>query len=205
MQTFIDKVKQALVVEPFDVFAAQRVMAPVGRPSKRASHLNGSARQGAVLLLLYARADKVHVVFAKRPDTLKHHAGQIAFPGGRVEPAETYAEAALRETHEEVGIPPHKITLLGQLTPIYIPPSDFEVYPFVGWHSGLPQFRPSPREVAQLLEVPLSHFFQPKNKVLDEWNFPFFRVEDYRLWGGTAVMLNEFMERLAAVDGVSAE
>lgn len=200
MQYFLNKVRQALTLEPFDVFSAQKQMAPVGRPARRPVQQAGKARIGAVLLMLYERQNEAHIVFAKRPQTLKHHAGQVAFPGGRNEPEETFDETALRETYEEIGIPPEQILLLGQLTPIYIPPSDFQVYPFVGWHREKPNFIPSADEVELILEVPLAHFQNPQNRVLDEWTYPFFRVDEHKVWGGTAVMLNEFVERLAAVE-----
>ncbi len=199
MQHFLKKVNQALTLDPFDVFQAQTLMSPVGRPARRPQQQAGAARLGAVLLMLYERQQEVHIVFAKRPQTLKHHAGQVAFPGGRQEPQETFAQTALRETCEEIGICAEEIQLLGQLTPIYIPPSDFQVYPFVGWHSGEPRFTPSADEVELILEVPLAHFQNPQNRVLNEWIHPFFRVDEHKVWGGTAVMLNELVERLAAV------
>lgn len=198
MALFIETVRHALTLPHFDPTAAQLLMAPVGRSATRPPDRPGQARQGAVLLLLYQKEGAWHTVLGKRPSHLRHHPGQVAFPGGRCEPGESYATAALREAEEELGIVPATVHMLGTLTPIYIPPSDFEVYPFVGWAAEPPHFQPAPQEVEEVVELPLAHLNNPQNRVLAGWQYPYFSLGEHRIWGGTAVILNEFRERLLA-------
>lgn len=204
----LNDIRAALAVENFDVLAAHRSMVPMARNNKRPSNLEGSARVGAVLLLLYCKQESLHIVLTRRRDDLNSHAGQISFPGGRREPQETLPQTALRETEEEIGVPPSTVTLLGTLTDIYIPPSDYEVHPFVGWyHNGKrPSFQPAVTEVAEILEVPLSHLLDPTTRKTGPWEFrgmkitvPYYDVDGHMVWGATAVMLSEFLGRLAVV------
>ncbi len=204
----LDDIRAALAVENFDVLAAHRSMVPMARNNKRPSNLEGSARVGAVLLLLYCKQESLHIVLTRRRDDLNSHAGQISFPGGRREPQETLPQTALRETEEEIGVSPTAITLLGTLTDIYIPPSDYEVHPFVGWyHNGKrPSFQPAVTEVAEILEVPLSHLLNPTTRKTGPWEFrgmkitvPYYDVDGHMVWGATAVMLSEFLGRLSGV------
>lgn len=204
----LDDVRAALILEDFDVFAAHRSMVPMARNNKRPSSLKGSARVGAVLLLLYCKQDALHVVLTRRRDDLNSHAGQISFPGGRQEPQETLQRTALRETDEEIGVPETAVTLLGNLADIYISPSDYEVHPFVGWfHNGKrPSFQPAVTEVSEILEVPLIHLLQPETRKTGPWEFrgmtltvPYYDVDGQMVWGATAVMLSEFLGRLTVI------
>uniref|UniRef100_UPI000B3399DD NUDIX hydrolase n=1 Tax=Rhodothermus marinus TaxID=29549 RepID=UPI000B3399DD len=108
-----------------------------------------------MLALLFPEQERPHLLLVERPSHLKEHGGQIGFPGGRREPGETLQETALREAHEELGLPPERIELLGALTPLYIPVSNFCVHPFVGAIAPLPELRPCPEEVQAVLRVPL--------------------------------------------------
>ena len=202
----IENIKRALTLPDFDVVAAQEKMAPRPRPRVRPADLLGKAKQGAVLLLLYPQAQDINLVFVRRPLRMNNHPGQIAFPGGKQDAGEALETTAVRETEEEVGIPANQLTLLGQLHPVYIPPSDFQVHPFVGWHTAVPQFRPSPAEVDEVLTIPLRHFQNPTQRGYEERQFgqtqlgvPYFRVGingTDKIWGGTAAILSEFLERL---------
>lgn len=210
----IEKIKQALALQDFDVRSAQAKLAPLGRPLERPADRSGQARVGGVLLLLFCHNQAWYVTLTRRRADLKAHGGQISFPGGRNEPAETLLTTALRETEEEIGIRAAQIEVLGELAPIYIPPSDFEVHPFVGWikNGRRPLFSPEVAEVDEVLEVPLSQLQNPANfqreprSVLGrELNIPFFDVNREKVWGGTAVILNEFLERLQAVDALVSD
>jgi 8-oxo-dGTP pyrophosphatase MutT (NUDIX family) len=128
----INDVVDSLKLPDFDATSAQQKMAPVPRMSRRPADKSGDARLGGVLVLLYCRDSELYVILTRRRDDLQSHAGQVSFPGGRNEAPETLLATALRETHEEVGINPQMLGVLGELTPLYIFPSDYEVHPFVG-------------------------------------------------------------------------
>ncbi|MEC9339917.1 MAG: CoA pyrophosphatase [Pseudomonadota bacterium] len=168
------------------------------RPAPR-----NDTRDAAVLLLLYP--DTGHrdwyLTLIKRPDYDGVHSGQIAFPGGRREGEESLTETALRETREEVGVDPGEVTLLGELTPFFVFASNHMVHPFVGYVSVRPGFVPCEIEVAQILEIPLSHLLEPANLRHEtrelRWGparIPFFAVDDHKVWGATAMVLAEFLE-----------
>lgn len=199
---------QALRLPGFDGAAAQDIMAPAPRPSQRPRGRSGGARLGGVLLLLYCRESELSLVLTLRKDDLQSHAGQVSFPGGRNEPNESLLDTALREADEEIGINSSEVNVLGELTPLYIFPSDFEVYPFVAWYADgqQPDFRPHAGEVAELIEVPISYLMDPSNRTEEMWSIrgfdlkvPFFQVGKHKVWGATAMMLSEFIERLRAL------
>lgn len=205
----LNDVRAALSLPDFDGFGAQRRMMPFGRPVGRAGDLAGTPRLGAVLLLLYCAYGKLHLVLTKRSDYDGVHGGQISFPGGRHEPPETLTTTALRETREELGVDPANVQFLGELTPLYVVPSNFEVYPFVSYFMGeeRPRFVPDIREVAAVLEVSLDTFLDPATCALEDMEIrgglrlrvPCFRVGEYRVWGATAMILSELLERLRYV------
>lgn len=208
------EIKQALALPKFDSQAAQRQMAPISRPLRRAPERSGRVRVGCVLALLYCHQGVLHLTLTRRRDDLNTHPGQISFPGGRQEEGETPWAAALRETEEEVGVLAADIERLGQLSTLYIPPSDFEVHPFVGWYrpEKRPSFRPQPSEVAEILEVPLTHLLTPGTRQSEEWRLrgapvevPFFSINSYKVWGATAMILSEFLARLAAVGAKTSD
>lgn len=201
-------VQQALLLPDFDALAAQKKMAPISRPERRPESLAGQPRLGGVLILFYCRQKELYLVLTRRRDDLNNHAGQISFPGGKHEADETLQETAVREAHEEIGIDPAAVTILGELTPLYIPPSDFEVHPTVAWYSNgrQPTFYPSDAEVAEILEVPLCHLLHPETRVEELWDWrgdkvlvPYFNVEGHKVWGATAMMLSELVERLRLI------
>ncbi len=207
----LDDVRAALQLAGFDGPAGQRRMAPVARPMLRPDDRPAGPRLGAVLMLLYCADDDLHVVLTQRPEYDGVHAGQVSCPGGRHGPPESLGQTALRETYEEIGIPPADVELLGQLTSLYVMPSDFEVHPFVGRYTGVgrPSFIPDTREVAAILEVPLRLLLDPATRAEEEMELrgglrlpvPFFRVGEHRVWGATAMILSEFVERLREVRG----
>lgn len=199
-------IRQALVLPNFDPQSAHYHMLPVDRRDRtRPRDLPGQPRVGGVLLLLYCHRQALHLVLTRRRDDLTSHAGQISFPGGRREPGETAVAAALRETEEEIGVPATAVTILGHLTTIYIPPSDYEVHPFVGWVNGgeRPIFVPEVREVAEILEVPLAHLLDPHTREIGPipvrgatYTVPYYNVNGHKVWGATAILLSEFLARV---------
>lgn len=158
-------------------------------------------REAAVLLLLFEKEGLLHLLFTKRVAYPGVHSSQISFPGGKVEPGDaTKMATALRETEEEVGAPVQQIEVIGPLTPLYIPPSNFLVDPFVGYLPEPVAWQAQPSEVAELLEIPLPHFFKQTARAQREISVgtglrtvPGFVWESHFIWGATAMMLEEFL------------
>ena len=198
-----DNLKKALAIKGFDAISAQNMMAPRPRASVRPPEKKGFPNQGAVMLIIYNKDNNLNLLLIKRQENLKTHPGQISFPGGTHEDKETFLETALRETQEEVGIAPNTLEVLGSLSPVYIPPSDFIVYPFVSWHDSPPVCTPCHDEVAEIIEVPINEFFKDGAKSsetrinnVSEIMVPYFRIKEHKVWGATVMILSELLERL---------
>lgn len=162
-------------------------------------------RIAAVMMLLYPKNGKTHLVLIVRNAYNGVHSSQIAFPGGKYESTDAdYKETALRETHEEVGITPDKIEVIKQFTPMYIPPSNFLVHPFLGISKEELLFYPDIREVADIIELPLSVFLNDEifieatlstsygNNIV----VPAFNIQNHIVWGATAMILSELRDVL---------
>ncbi len=191
---------------PLPGLAAQLVMAPSPRPggSRTYQEAAGCSLKAGVLLLLYPKDGKVHLVFIRRPSSALHHKDQIAFPGGQFEPGEDAVRAALREAREEVGVPPGDVETAGTLTPLYVPASNFCIFPIVGRAGAAPAFVPFAPEVAEIIEVPLARILDPAAKRRETWTIergpvliPFYSYGGHRIWGATAMILAEFLAVLA--------
>ena len=185
--------------------AAHGRMAPFparAAPETLSTELN-DGRPAATLVLLFPGADgAAHFVLTERRATMRTHAGQVSLPGGALEPGETPEDAARREAWEEVGVPPEAPDILGRLTPIYIPPSKFSVWPVVAAVAARPAFRAQEAEVAALFDAPLAALLDPATRrtsrrraPLGEFDVPFYALGGREVWGATAMMLSE----LAAV------
>ena len=163
------------------------------------------AKQAAVLALFYPLDERWHLVFIERQSLHPEdrHAGQISFPGGRQEPSDTsLQETALREAEEEVGLDRSQVEVLGRLTHLYIPVSNYLVNPFVGISQQTPQFTPEEAEVRNILQVPLQHLMYPDTKQQTDLplsqnitlrNVPYFNLYGKVLWGATAMIVNELL------------
>ncbi len=165
-------------------------------------------RQSAVLALLYPAPEGVALLFTLRPARLAHHGGQVSFPGGGKEENDTtLAQTALREAHEELGLDPAAVRILGALTWIYIASSRNLVYPFVGWIPQTPALRPNPSEVAEVLSVPLSILLDPatvdccvREANGQEKTFPSYHIGPHHIWGATAMMTSELLEIVRRIE-----
>lgn len=201
----IDQINAALR-QPLPGLPAMVRMAPLPRPLELPTP-DHRPREGAVLVLLYpdGPGGELHLILTRRTESVGNHRGQISFPGGSVDADDlSTAHTALREACEEIGVCETDLELLGALTPLYIPPSDFRIYPHVAYAPRRPQFRPQPAEVAELLEVPVSHFLDEGNTAQEEWfisgaprQIPYYLVGSHKVWGATAMVLAE----MAAVVG----
>ena len=177
-------------------------MAPFPRPGWHPNDRPAEpARQSAVLVLLYPRRDELHLPLIVRPTYDGAHSGQVAFPGGGFEEGDANLTAtALRETEEELGIAPQDMQVLGELTQLYIRPSNYQVHPTVGRIAYRPAFQPNVREVAQLLEVPLNTLLDPAHLRRERWQLqdrsalvPSFAIQGQTIWGATAMILSELL------------
>lgn len=176
-------------------------MAPRHSVRQDALSVHGRAcREAGVLALLLPPPDGPALVLTVRRDELPDHGGQISFPGGQREGDETLADTALREAQEEVGLDPSTIRVVGALTPLYIPPSNFCVHPYVGAAAHDLPLHPTDREVDTILRAPLNRLLSPDARVVETWTLhgqeidvPYFDVEGHIVWGATAMMLAELL------------
>ncbi len=158
-------------------------------------------RESAVLALIYPRQEQAHVLLMLRPEYDGVHSGQVAFPGGHREPDDTdLLHTAIREFREETGAPTAAMQHLGSLTPVYIPPSNSLVTPFVAAADELGVLSPDPREVAALIEAPLALLLRDDTLRMGDRHVhamgrvlrvPYFDVKGHMVWGATALMIGE--------------
>nr|WP_285900908.1 CoA pyrophosphatase [Arenibacter sp. TNZ] len=161
-------------------------------------------KRAAVMALFYPNVVyQTNLLLILRNTYKGIHSNQIAFPGGKVEKKDqNLLETALRETHEEVGVIRDKITVIRSLSEIYIPPSNFEVTPYLGLYKKEEPFLMQTDEVAAIVEVPLQDFMDDRkifHQVLNtsyaqNVEVPAFKLNGYTVWGATAMMLNEIKE-----------
>ncbi len=200
--------QHCLGLPSFNPERAHRAMIPPQRPFYPPPEQ--APRQAGVLALIHPEpqdAEALHIVLTRRTEHLRGHSGQISFPGGRRDPEDaSFTATALRETCEELGICADPIQVLGALTSVYIPPSNYQVHPRVGLLTHKPQMRPNPAEVAEVFSVPLSALLDPSQRRVESWpfngqtvNVPYFLFKGHKVWGATAIMLNELAERLRVV------
>jgi 8-oxo-dGTP pyrophosphatase MutT (NUDIX family) len=165
------------------------------------------ARKSAVMALFYPNVKgETYLILILRKTYKGVHSAQVGFPGGKLETNETNEQAALRETEEEIGVKQNEITVLKELTQMYIPPSNFYVKPFLGIVNSTPEFVKQDSEVETLLEVNIDDFLQEKTvetKTVTLANglkvsVPAYNLNNHLVWGATAMMLSEVKDLLKA-------
>jgi 8-oxo-dGTP pyrophosphatase MutT (NUDIX family) len=189
---------------PLPGLPSQLRMVPSPRPGSQSyTEVEATSLKAGVMVLLYPKSGGPHLVFIRRPSTVLHHKDQVSFPGGGIEPGEDPEAAALRETWEEIGVPRDRIRVLGRLTPLYIPPSNYSIFPVVGAAAEPPPFQPEPEEVAEIIEIPLAHLFDLRSARRETWTIrgeatevPFYAFGSHKIWGATAMVLAEFLDVL---------
>jgi 8-oxo-dGTP pyrophosphatase MutT (NUDIX family) len=161
-------------------------------------------RPAAVLCALFEEDGDTWVVLTRRSTRLRSHTGEVSFPGGRLDAGETAVAAALREADEEVGIDPASVEVIGELAPLSTMSSRSAITPFVGVLDRRPQLRPNPAEVDRAFTVPLSELMAPGVYHEERWAFPgggeraihFFDLPGDTVWGATAKMLRDLLDRV---------
>ncbi len=205
-ETFCSKLRQRLL-EPLPGEASHRKMANSNRAGLLAAAPElSTARKSAVMILLFIENQEIKFPLIRRTQRGKH-SGQMALPGGRMEPNEDFFQTSIRETAEEIGVRVSSECILGSLSEIYIPPSHSLVKPVVAFVSHRPTYEPQCEEVEFVVEAELSQLLcgtavsnekisLPNNLII---NAPCFRVEGHIVWGATAMILGEFVDVLSEI------
>jgi len=161
----------------------------------------------AVLILLYLADNEIYFFLTKRTDDLKHHKGQISLPGGTQEGNEKLIDTALRETQEEIGINKTSISIIGTITPLFVPVTGFMIYPFIGYSLNKLDPKPDPVEVATIFSVNISDLLNKENRTTEQRNIrgydvqvPYFKLNDYQVWGATSMILSEFRDLIKSIN-----
>ncbi|MEI6049730.1 MAG: CoA pyrophosphatase [Bacteroidota bacterium] len=162
------------------------------------------ARVAAVLILLYPYKGSIYTVLMQRPDYNGVHSGQISFPGGKQEPSDgNIIQTAIREANEETGVDPSKISVIGTLTPLFIPVSNMIVTPVIGWINTRPAFNHQEEEVVFLFDADLKALLDPSIVKTKPFNIKtetievkYFDYEGNMIWGATAMILYELLNIL---------
>lgn len=187
---------------PLPGAAAHALMSPRPRGEWPSGSIPPRTRAAAGLLLLFPLDDQAHIVLTVRGQRLDRHRGQVAMPGGAVEPDETFEEAALREAEEEIALTRDGVRIAGPLTPIDVPISGFRLHPIVASLDRRPVLRPADGEVARILDVPLADLLDPARVVwrtltrARQFDYPAFPIDDVEIWGATAMVLGELLTLL---------
>jgi len=176
-------------------------------PAAAPPALGEGETEAAVLVPLFLAGDELHAVFTRRREDLRRHAGEISFPGGRRDHAEESLETtALREAHEEIGLPPSAVELLGALPPVRTFVTGYVVFPHVGLIEPGNAWVPSPAEVAEVIELPLGALAEGfATRPMTRRGFTFetdtYLVGEHLIWGATARILGELLARLGPLAG----
>ncbi|MBA3944150.1 MAG: CoA pyrophosphatase [Herpetosiphonaceae bacterium] len=194
---------------PADDEAAFRSMIPQAVTGERdrplAPPIGGPPhRRGAVLVLLYPVDGDWHLPLTVRTAALRRHSGEVSLPGGRYDESDgTLDQTALREAWEELGIVPAEVEIVGRLMPVWIPVSNFLILPVVGLATKPPTFTPASAEVAEVVEVSLQMLSLPTTRQLVhriirgvDCAVPCFVVAGHEVWGATAIILAQLLNRL---------
>jgi 8-oxo-dGTP pyrophosphatase MutT (NUDIX family) len=183
-------------------------MAPESRADKLLKGKDEYLRvkQSAVLILLFPDNGQLKTVYIKRSEYEGIHSGQIAFPGGQYEESDrNFETTALRETFEEIGVEGEKIEIIGKLTDLFIPASNFMVKVFIGYSTEKPRYLIDKKEVQSVIEINIEDLY--RKEIITEKEFgsgirrikaPCYKIKDIEIWGATAMITSELLDALKA-------
>jgi 8-oxo-dGTP pyrophosphatase MutT (NUDIX family) len=201
IEIFLKKINAAL-----PGFPAQKLMAPPGRKQFEKYFFEKTTRKSAVLVLFFpGETGEINTILIKRPEAeIGSHAGQISFPGGGfITEDKSLFHTALRETHEEIGVNRAEVVFLGGLTPVYIPVSNYMVYPFAGSIHKKPTFSLNAAEAEEIIEVQVKEILNAENISKTEvfvkrmgktMAVPCYKINGKIIWGATAMIISELAE-----------
>lgn len=205
--TLISKVRSALK-EPLPGKVAQFEMAAIGRPSNDAK-VRDDVRTASVLISLFERNDEwVTAVMKRRIIDGDRHSGQISLPGGKRENGEPLEMTAIRESHEEIGTPYDNVEILGRLTELHVPVSNFIIHPYVSFIDAPFDYVKQESEVESIHEIRIDDLMDPNRRKTTEIrvpegftlkNVPYFDLSGEVIWGATAMIFSEFVSLLNPV------
>jgi 8-oxo-dGTP pyrophosphatase MutT (NUDIX family) len=185
---------------------AHMKMSPIPMDTRRFEGvLPENHRKSGVLILFYPDGQSTFFPLIKRPEYVGFHSGQIALPGGKMEITDAnVVQTALREAEEEVGVDRSQVTVLGNLSDLYIPTSNFLVSPVLGFMDKRPEFLAEAKEVSRIIQAELPFLFNPeirKQKILKmsqslSLDTPYFEIDGEVVWGATAMILSELIQVL---------
>ena len=174
---------------------------PVNEGKVREMDPPNNVNKSSVLILLFPNEEgQLELVLTLRSHDIDH-GGQISFPGGRAEKNESLYQTALREAKEEIGVSPDTITIVGELSELYVSHSNNLVTPVIGFTNRRPDFNINPAEVEEVFAIELHSLLHKKNITVEDWDLhsytyrvPYWDIHQVPLWGATAMMLNEFLD-----------
>ncbi len=181
---------------------AHQIMSPMDRELTPSSNNIANLRNSSVLVLLELKDNQLFTVLTKRAAQLRNHPGQISFPGGACEEGETMIETAIREAKEEIGISTHSIEIVRELSPLYVPVSNYIIHPVVAWSKQNDYSINSPDELDELILFPISEFINKlhcqKEIIIDKLavKVPAYTINEHIVWGATAMIISELIELL---------
>ena len=206
MQNSLEILLQQLQDAELGGFEAQKIYAPPYRSLlSQEEILAKNPKYAAVNILLYQKNEEWHFPLIHRTHNENdRHSGQISLPGGKKDDTDAdFTETAIRETWEEIGIETTQIKIVRDLSPIYIPPSNFFVYAFLSFIENSPDFNHQKNEVQEIIEVPLSlikHLPKPPQMMelpkSNGYEVPYFEFQNHKIWGATSMILSELSHLL---------
>ena len=169
--------------------------------TKPLEYMKKKAIPSAVLILLFPNSNTFNFILTLRSKKVETHKGQISLPGGAQEQNESLEKTALRETEEEIGVSPETVELIGRLSTLYVPFSGFDIHPYVGWATEMPEINISVEEVDKIISVPVTELIDSNNLRIKNTSLrgipvkmPYFNLKNEIVWGATSMILSEFKQ-----------